>query len=211
MNQSSEPTGKPITIKKYANRRLYNTATSSYVTLDHLCQMVKDGVEFQVFDAKTGEEITRAVLTQIIVEEEAKGQNLLPISFLRQVIRFYDDSLQAFLPRYLEISMDNFTRNQKQMRGAVEEAFGGLFPFNQFEEMGRQNLALIQNAFKIFGPNGPTAGSVNAAQQEANEMPAEDRASREGAAEDDIEDLKTRLDAIQRRLDEIVRKDRPTD
>ena len=211
MNQSSEPTGKPITVKKYANRRLYNTATSSYVTLDHLCQMVKDGVEFQVFDAKTGEEITRAILTQIIVEEEAKGQNLLPISFLRQVIRFYDDSLQAFLPRYLEISMDNFTRNQQQMRGAVEEAFGGLFPFNQFEEMGRQNLALIQDAFNMFGPNGSTAGSGSAAQPEANETPGRGEASRDGAAEDDIEDLKTRLDAMQRRLDEIARKDRATD
>ena len=206
MNQSSEPAGKPITIKKYANRRLYNTATSSYVTLDHLCQMVKDSVEFQVFDAKTGEEITRAVLTQIIVEEEAKGQNLLPVSFLRQLIRFYDDSLQAFLPRYLEISMDNFTRNQQQMRGAVEEAFGGLFPFNQFEEMGRQNLALIQNAFGLFGPGGSGTGGPARA-----EAASESEPPREGAAEDDIEALKTRLDAMQRRLDEIAHKDRTTD
>jgi len=207
MKQSSEPAGKPITIKKYANRRLYNTVTSSYVTLDRLCQMVKDGVEFQVFDAKTGKEITRAVLTQILVEEEAKGQNLLPISFLRQVIRFYDDSLQAFLPRYLEISMDNFTRNQQQMRGAVKEAFGGLFPFNQFEEMGRQNLAMIQNAFNTFGPNGPAEGATNGAQAEPSEMPGAGETPREAVADDDIEDLKTRLDAMQRRLDEIARKD----
>ena len=211
MNQSSEPTGTPITIKKYANRRLYNTATSSYVTLDHLCHMVKEGVEFQVFDAKTGEEITRAVLTQIIVEEEAKGQNLLPISFLRQLIRFYDDSLQAFLPRYLEISMDNFTRNQQQMRGAVEDAFGGLFPFNQFEEMGRQNLALIQNAFNMFGPDGSATGSPSGAQAEPNETPGNSAPPRESAADDDIEGLKTRLDTMQRRLDEIARKDGATD
>ena len=99
----------PITIKKYANRRLYNTATSSYVTLDHLCQMVKDGVDFVVFDAKSGEDITRSVLTQIIVEEESKGgQNLLPINFLRQLISFYGDNLQFLLPRYLEQSMDSF-------------------------------------------------------------------------------------------------------
>ena len=211
MTQSSEPAGKPIIIKKYANRRLYNTATSSYVTLDHLCQMVKDGVEFQVFDAKSGEEITRAVLTQIIVEEEAKGQNLLPVSFLRQLIRFYDDSLQAFLPRYLEISMDNFTRNQQQMRGAVEEAFGGLFPFNQLEEMGRQNLALIQNAFNMFGPDGSAAAAGGAPRAETNETPGGSEPPREGAADDDIEDLKTRLDTMQRRLDEMARKDGATD
>src|SRR5262249_33707608 len=106
----------PITIKKYANRRLYNTATSSYVTLDHLCQMVKDGVDFVVFDAKSGEDITRSVLTQIIVEEESKGQNLLPINFLRQLISFYGDNLQFLLPRYLEQSMESFALNQEQMR-----------------------------------------------------------------------------------------------
>ena len=211
MDQPSEPTGKPITIKKYANRRLYNTATSSYVTLDLLCQMVKDGIEFEVFDAKTGEEITRAVLTQIIVEEEAKGQNLLPISFLRQLIRFYDDNLQAFLPHYLEVSMDNFTRNQHQMRGAMKEAFGGLFPFNQFEEMGRQNLALIQNAFNMFGPNAAGAKPGAASGADTNEIPRNAEASGKAPPEDDIEGLKTRLDAMQRRLDEIARKDSPSE
>jgi len=103
---------EPVVIKKYANRRLYNTQTSSYVTLDHLAGMVKDGVEFEVQDARTGEDITRSVLTQIIFEEEAKGQNLLPIKFLRQLIRFYGDSLQAFVPGYLDMSMDSFTKNQ---------------------------------------------------------------------------------------------------
>jgi len=109
----------PITIKKYANRRLYNTATSSYVTLDHLCQMVQDGVDFVVYDAKTGEDITRPVLTQIIVEEEAKGQNLLPIKFLRQLIGFYGDSLQWMVPRYLEHMMEDFATNQERLRHSL--------------------------------------------------------------------------------------------
>ena len=115
----------PVVIKKYANRRLYNTQTSSYVTLDHLAAMVKEGTEFEVQDARTGDDITRSVLTQIIFEEEAKGQNLLPIKFLRQLIRFYGDSLQAFVPGYLDMSMDSFTKNQGQMRDRLAEALGG--------------------------------------------------------------------------------------
>src|SRR6201994_842966 len=109
----------PVIIKKYANRRLYNTKTSTYVTLDHLAAMVKEGVEFEVRDARTGEEITRSVLTQIIFEEEAKGQSLLPVKFLRQLIRFYGDSLQSFVPGYLDMSMEGFTKNQEQMRSRL--------------------------------------------------------------------------------------------
>ena len=126
---------KPAVVKKYANRRLYNTATSSYVTLDELSQMVRKGEEFVVFDAKTGEDITRSVLTQIILEEDSKGRNLLPIGFLRHVIGYYDDSLQSFLPRYLELSMENFARHQDQMRSYVEQTFGRFFPLNQLEDM----------------------------------------------------------------------------
>ena len=129
---------KPVVVKKYANRRLYNTATSSYVTLDHLCQMVKDNVDFVVYDAKSGEDITRSVLTQIIVEEESKGQNLLPINFLRQLISFYGDNLQVLLPRYLDQSMELFARNQEQMRTYMKETFGGMFPFGRFEDLGKQ-------------------------------------------------------------------------
>jgi polyhydroxyalkanoate synthesis repressor PhaR len=143
----------PVTIKKYANRRLYNTATSSYVTLDHLSQMVKDGTEFVVFDAKSGEDITRQVLTHIIVEEEAKdGQNLLPISFLRHLISFYGDSLQSLVPQYLDHSMGSFARNQEQMRHYLSDALDGLIPFQQFEEMGKQNMALFEGAMKMFTP-----------------------------------------------------------
>jgi polyhydroxyalkanoate synthesis repressor PhaR len=134
---------QPVVIKKYANRRLYNTSTSSYVTLDDLGRMVKQGSEFVVYDAKTADDITRPVLTQIIVEEEQKGQNLLPISFLRQLISLYGDSMQWLVPRYLDHAMNTFSRNQEQMRKSLQDAFGGLFPFGPLEEMGKQNLALF--------------------------------------------------------------------
>ncbi len=191
----------PIKIKKYANRRLYNTATSSYVTLDHLCQMVKHGQDFIVHDAKTGEDITRSVLTQIIVEEEGKGgQNMLPVSFLRQLISFYGDNLQALVPRYLENSMSAFARNQEQMRKYMTDAFG-MLPFGQhLEEMGKQNMALFQNALRMFspfkfpGPGGePPAGEGNA----PGTAPA---------GEGELTQLREQLAVLQRRLDDLQKK-----
>ncbi len=151
---------EPITIKKYANRRLYNTAASSYITLDHLAHMIREGVEFIVLDAKTSEDITRSVLTHIIVEEEAKGRNMLPISFLRQLISLYGDSLQELVPRYLETSMQAFASNQEQMRNYMNEAMGGIKPFASFEEIGKQNMAFLENAMKIFSPF-PVGGKAN--------------------------------------------------
>jgi polyhydroxyalkanoate synthesis repressor PhaR len=146
-------TASPITIKKYANRRLYNTATSSYVTLEHLCQMVKDNEDFVVFDAKSGDDITRSVLTQIIVEEEGKGgQNLLPIPFLRQLIGFYGDQLGGLVPKYLEHSMEAFQHHEGQMRQYMSHAFEGLFPFNALEEVNKQNVVFFENAMKMFAP-----------------------------------------------------------
>jgi polyhydroxyalkanoate synthesis repressor PhaR len=197
----------PITIKKYANRRLYNTATSSYVTLDHLCQMVKDGVEFTVFDAKTGEDITRQVLTQIIVEEESKGgQNLLPLNFLRQLIKFYGDNLQFLVPRYLEHSMESFARNQEQMRKAMQDSFGGMFPFGRFEEMGKQNLALFEQAMQMFNPfrAGGAPGAAGAAESEA---PA-DIAGQAKKAADSVDALRQQLEQLQEKIDALGR-DRP--
>src|SRR6476646_8429812 len=146
------PKSAPVVIKKYANRRLYNTSTSSYVTLEHLSEMVKDKTDFVVYDAKTGEEITRSVLTQIIFEEESKGgQTLLPIPFLRQLISFYGDSLQGVVPQYLEMSMATFARNQEQMRSYLQNAFG-FNPFHQFEAMGKQNMAMFENDMRMFNP-----------------------------------------------------------
>src|ERR1051326_8696421 len=147
----------PVVIKKYANRRLYNTQTSSYVTLDHLCEMVKDGIEFEVRDARTGEDITRSVLTQIIFEEENKGQNLLPIRFLRQLIRMYGDSLQAFVPGYLDMSMEGFTRQQEQVPEDVAKGLGGCS--RMIESVARQNLAMFEQTMKMFAPFSPPGRS----------------------------------------------------
>ena len=152
MTDSKPGAPGPIVIKKYANRRLYNTHTSSYVTLDHLCEMVKEGTEFEVRDARTGDDITRSVLTQIIFEEESKGQNLLPIRFLRQLIRFYGDSLQAFVPGYLDMSMESFTRQQEDTRRRITETFGG--GSQALEAMTRQNLALFERTMRMFSPFG---------------------------------------------------------
>ena len=140
---------KPVVVKKYANRRLYNTATSSYVTLDDLASMIKDGGDFVAYDAKTNEDITRQVLTQIIVEQEQKGQNLLPISFLRQLISLYGDSMQFLVPGYLEQAMLTFAQNQEQMRRNLRATFG-IFPFGQFEEMSKQHMALFERALRML-------------------------------------------------------------
>ena len=142
--------GEKVVIQKYANRRLYNKATSSYITLDDLSQMVKDGVDFAVFDAKSGENITRKVLTQIIFEEEGRGQNLLPIPFLRQLIGFYGDRMQAFLPSFLELSLDSFIRQQERMR----EQFTAVTPpgMGVLDEQIRQNMILFDRAMKMFTP-----------------------------------------------------------
>ena len=144
---------EPIIIKKYANRRLYNTAKSSYVTLDHLAQMVRDGQDFVVNDAKTGEDITRGVLAQIIFEEEAKGQTMLPSAFLRQLIRLYGDSLQGFVPGYLEASMETFSRNQETMREQVRQAFEANPALANFEALARSNMEWFENALKMFAPS----------------------------------------------------------
>src|ERR1051325_1611420 len=142
---------EPVTIKKYAKRRLYNTGTSTYVTLEDLAVMVKEGEDFVVFDAKTGEEITRSVLTQIIFEQENKGQNLLPITFLRQLIRFYGDSMQMLVPRYLELSIESLTREQEKFRQQMAQAFG-VGAFTSLEEQVRRNMDMFERAFAMFAP-----------------------------------------------------------
>lgn len=194
-------TTPPITIKKYANRRLYNTASSSYVTLEHLCQMVKNNQDFVVYDAKTGEDITRSVLTQIIVEEEGKDgqQHLLPISFLRQLISFYGDSLGGVIPRYLEFSMQAFQRNESQLRQYMHQALGGLFPFNPLEEVNKQNMTLFENAMKMFVPfyQAESRGEGKGAVAPAGETKS-DTAT--------VADLQTRLNSLQSQIDELSKK-----
>ncbi|MFP4125658.1 MAG: polyhydroxyalkanoate synthesis repressor PhaR [Alphaproteobacteria bacterium] len=151
-DSNGAPAQPPIVIKKYANRRLYNTSSSSYVTLEELAHLLRAGKDFVVFDAKSGDEITRSVLTQIILEEDSKGRNVLPVTFLRQLIGFYDENVPAMLPRYLEATMDHFIQNQEQMQRYFEGTMGRFFPVNQINDMTRQNMALLQQATSMFSP-----------------------------------------------------------
>jgi polyhydroxyalkanoate synthesis repressor PhaR len=205
----SGPKPAPVVIKKYANRRLYNTATSAYVTLDHLAQMVKEKTDFVVYDAKTGDDITRSVLTQIIFEEESKGgQTLLPIPFLRQLISFYGDSLQGVVPQYLEMSMAQFARNQEQMRRYLQNAFG-FNPFQQFEAMGKQNMEMFERAMRMFNPFQRPGGQAAPAAANGQEHPAKTEAPSAASAppnEAAIDDLKRKLDELQNQLAELSKK-----
>jgi polyhydroxyalkanoate synthesis repressor PhaR len=188
----------PVVIKKYANRRLYNTRSSTYVTLEHLCEMVKNGIDFEVRDARTGEDITRSVLTQINFEEEAKGQNLLPIRFLRQLIKFYGDSLQGFIPGYLDMSMESFTKHQDEMRRRMAEAFGG--GGQALEALARQNLALFEKTMRMFTPFGhPPRESQNIPRPETGS------AQTKPASSDEVSALKDEIEAMRRQLAEIAR------
>ncbi|MFO1037407.1 MAG: polyhydroxyalkanoate synthesis repressor PhaR [Geminicoccaceae bacterium] len=204
------PSGKAAVVKKYANRRLYNTATSSYVTLDELSQMVRKGDDFVVYDAKTNEDITRSVLTQIILEEDSKGRNLLPIGFLRQLISFYDDNLHAFLPRYLEMSMENFSKHQDQIRAYMEQTFGRFFPINQFEDMARQNLAIFQRAASIWNPaTGEATASANGADpagsgHKAGPAPGDDSPS----LDRQMRELRERMESLQAQLSDLQTRGR---
>jgi polyhydroxyalkanoate synthesis repressor PhaR len=195
-NGQDKDGNKPaVRIKKYANRRLYNTATSSYVTLDYLAQMVREGQDFTVEDAKTGEDITRSVLTQIIVEEESKGQTMLPINFLRQLISLYGDNLQFLVPRYLEQSMEAFGRNQDQMRAYMKESFGGMFPFDRFQEMSKQNIAFFEQAMKMWSPFRQGQPGGNASE------PAPAKPEAKGS---DLDDLKSQMQALQKQLESLA-------
>src|SRR5260370_40852755 len=197
---NANPSGsKPVVVKKAANRRLYNTATSSYVTLDDLAQMIKEGGDFVAHDAKTGEDITRSVLTQIIVEQEQKGQNLLPISFLRQLISLYGDSMQFLVPGYLDQAMVSFARNQEQMRKNLQATFG-IFPFGQFEQMGKQNIALFDRALKMLAPPYCPAEAPASASTEKKATDGEDPR---------LKRLEAQIDTLTRQLQQLGR-DRPT-
>lgn len=192
---------QPITIKKYANRRLYNTGTSSYVTLDDLAEMVKKGEDFQVFDAKSGDDITRSVLAQIIFEQEGKaGENLLPIAFLRQLIRFYGDSMQSLVPRYLEFSLDRLTNEQQKFRDQMTQAFGqppfAPQSFGSMEEMTRKNMQMFMQAFSVFNP----FGQQPAGETGQGESPAQ---SRDPAPASELGDLKRELEAMRRKIDKL--------
>ena len=187
---------EPVTIKKYANRRLYNTGTSTYVTLEDLATMVKEGEDFVVYDAKSGDDITRSVLAQIIFEQENKaGQNLLPTTFLRQLIRFYGDSMQMVVPKYLEQSIDTLTREQEKFRKQLANTFSGT-PFAPLEEHVRRNMELFQQTFSMFKPFAPSRGG----QDGGGKAP-------EPAAEGgNIDDLRRQMKEMQDRLERMSKE-----
>ena len=189
---------EPIVIKKYANRRLYNTGTSTYVTLEDLATMVKAGEDFVVYDAKTNDDITRSVLTQIIFDQENKegAQTLLPINFLRQLIRFYGDSMQMMVPRYLEMSIDSLTREQEKFRQQISQAFG-MGGFGAIEDQVRRNMEMFERTFAMFAPFARQGGQP-AAEPDKTPKPA-------GG---DIDVLKQQIDEMQKRLDRLSDKDK---
>jgi len=188
----AEDKKEPVTIKKYANRRLYNTGTSTYVTLEDLAAMVKTGEDFVVFDAKTGEDITRSVLAQIIFEQENKeGQSLLPIAFLRQLIRFYGDSMQMLVPRFLEASIDSLSKEQGKFREQITQAFG-VGGFGPFEDQVRRNMEMFEKTFAMFAPFARgQAKPTDKPQGSGSEM----------------DELKRQLDEMQKRLDKLGGKE----
>jgi polyhydroxyalkanoate synthesis repressor PhaR len=193
---------QPTTIKKYANRRLYNTGTSTYVTLEDLASMVKDGEDFLVYDAKTGDDITRSVLAQIIFEQENKaGQNLLPTTFLRQLIRFYGDSMQMVVPKYLEQAIASLTQEQEKFRKQIATSLSGT-PFAPLEEQVRRNMELFQQTFSMFKPFAPTAGRPATATPES-----EPDATAEPAKDTNIDDLRQQMKDMQERLEKMSKKE----
>lgn len=187
---------EPITIKKYANRRLYNTGTSTYVTLEDLATMVKNGEDFLVYDAKTGDDITRSVLAQIIFEQENKaGQNLLPTTFLRQLIRFYGDSMQMLVPRFLEQSIDNLTREQEKYRSQMSQAFGGMSAFGPLEEQVRRNMEMFERTFSMFKPF--------TAPRRTETTPADKSPEDAAKTSDDMETLRRQMKEMQEKLEKM--------
>ena len=190
--EGARASGAKVVIKKYANRRLYNTASSTYVTLDHLAAMVREGTDFVVYDAKSNDDITRQVLTQIIFEEESRGQNLLPVQFLRQLIRLYGDQMQSFVPSYLEASLDAFAKQQERL-GEQFGKVGAVPGVNLWEEQVRANLALFDRAMKIFTPYGYRA-------------PEPEPAPAPAPGGDDLSDLKRRMEEMQAQLARIATK-----
>lgn len=227
---------EPIVIKKYANRRLYNTNTSAYVTLDDVCNMIKKGDEVIIFDAKNGDDITHSVFTQIIAEQENKGHAMMPTGFLRQFISFYGDNMQSVLPRYLEYTMQAFTKNQAQIQAYFRSALGnisggitgldstplagGMLALAPFEQMSKQNLALFEQAMRLFAPFTPaaekpapesspaTAPPAQPTQNTQTPAPPEPAAALEPLAEEAaIRQMYERLDALQKQIAGLHKKD----
>lgn len=200
--------GDVVVIKKYANRRLYNTSTSAYVTLDDLAKMVREGTDFVVFDAKTNEELTRQILTQIIFEEESRGEALLPVQFLRQLIGFYGGQMQGVLPSYLEMSLENFSRQQEQFRTQVSKAFGatpaaGLMSGGLMEEAVKQNMAMFERAMKMFPAFGAYGRADGGHASETGHATASDEAPKPTAA-DPLDEMRRQMDEMRAQIERLA-------
>lgn len=188
--------GETIVIKKYANRRLYNTASSAYVTLEDLAKMVREGTEFVVYDAKSNDDLTRQILTQIIFEEESRGEALLPVQFLRQLIGFYGGQMQGVLPSYLEMSLDNFSRQQEQIRGQFSKAFGAAPGAGLMDEAVKRNMSMFSDAMKMWpGFGALTPGAMAAATAATESKPA--------PAADPLAEMRRQMDEMRSQLDKL--------
>jgi polyhydroxyalkanoate synthesis repressor PhaR len=196
--RDTDQESRPVIIKKYANRRLYNTDTSTYVTLEDLAEMVRSERDFVVFDAKTGEDLTHAVLTQIIVEQESRGTNLLPIGFLRQLIRFYGDSMQRLVPSYLEFSLDSLTRQQEDYRRKFATTFGTA-AFEAMQEQVRKNFVTFEKALGLFSPFASSEASDGKNSEQPSSSPGKQ-------SDDEIATLKAELSAMQQRLEQLSKR-----
>ncbi len=207
--ESASEKKEAVVIKKYANRRLYNTETSTYVTLDDLAAMVRSDKDFVVFDAKTGDDLTHSVLTQIIVDQESRegGQTLLPVPFLRQLIRFYDDQIGRMVPSYLQFSLEALTREQEKFRSQITQAFSNpAVAFEVYQEQTRKNLAMFDQALKMWNPFGvgmPSVPAVKEGKRLDAPMPTQFPAPAPAASGDELNELKAQLAAMQQKLEKI--------
>lgn len=191
---------EPIVVKKYANRRLYNTDTSTYVTLEDLGQMVRSDRDFVVYDAKSGEDLTHSVLTQIIVEQESKGHNLLPIPFLRQLIRFYDDSVGKLVPSYLQFSLDSLTKEQEKFRQQINDTFG-VSGFDSMQEQAKKNIAMFEQALGMFTPFGKHGGKSSDAPESSSAKKPD--SPQENSKDEELDALKNQLQEMQKQIEKL--------
>ncbi len=207
---SDEKSRDAVVIKKYANRRLYNTETSTYVTLEDLAAMVRSDRDFLVYDAKSGDDLTHAVLTQIIVEQESRGQTMLPIPFLRQLIRFYDDSMARMVPGYLQFSLEALAKEQERFRTQFSSSFGPTAAFEVYQEQARRNMAIFEQAMSVWTPFGSKPGEegksiLGPAHKTGDLAAGAAQAAKSGASSerDDIKELKAQLSAMQQKIEKL--------
>jgi polyhydroxyalkanoate synthesis repressor PhaR len=206
--ETQAPKREAVVVKKYANRRLYNTETSTYVTLDDLAKMVRNDRDFVVYDAKNGDDLTHAVLTQIIVEQESRegGQALLPIPFLRQLIRFYDDSIARMVPSYLQFSLEHLAKEQVRFREQFATAFANpAAAFDFYQQQARQNMAMFEQAMSMWASFGAAASGPRAGQKGAEGKQAQDQTQGQGSTgdRDELSELKSQLSAMQQKIEKL--------